>query len=360
MGVKPGREGNPDITWEKATKYNVGLEFSLWNRLIAGEVDYFFEKRNNMLLSPGSSVPVEYGIALAQINAGEMQNQGIDFNLNSRKAFSNGLRVGLDFNFTFARNKMLEIFENEVTANDPNRTRTGRPLGAFFGLEAIGLFQESDDVNGDGVIDAADGLPEQLLGGTVRPGNIRYKDINGDGVIDGTDETHIGYNEVPEIIYSIIPSVSWKGFDFNMMLQGAGNTDLRLGETLTNAIGINLNVLADKAMDSWTPENPDAKWNRLTTLGTTANDASFNSWYLINAAYLRLKHVELGYTIPENLISFASLRVYFSGTNLLTWSEPQRRGLFDAEVDDSSYSQAGRGNYHPQMKTFSFGVNLSF
>jgi len=364
MGVFAGTEGNPDITWEKATKYNVGFEFSLWNRLIAGEVDYFFETRDNMLLSPASTVPQEYGIALAQVNAGKMQNQGIEFNLNSRKSFSNGLHLGLDFNFTFARNELLEIFENEVTYNDPLRRRTGKPLNTFFGLEAVGIFQESDDSNGDGIIDAADGFPEQLLGGTIRPGNIQYKDLNGDGVVDGTDETAIGNPAVPEIIYSIIPSVSWKGFDFNMMLQGAGNTDMHVEGPWIDPIILGLNMLKVLAEDSWTPENTDARFHRLSMSGNTRNDDAVNSWYLYNAAYLRLKHVELGYTIPENIISFASLRVYFSGTNLLTWNEAHKLGLWDPEIDQDSrrhgISTTGRGNYHPQVKSFSFGVNLTF
>ena len=226
QGLYASSEANPDITWERATKYDVGLDFSFFDGLIDGQVDYFYEKRDNMLVNPGASVPVEYGIGLGQVNAGRMQNRGIELSLGSTKSFSNGLEANLNVTFTYTRNELLETFENEATRDDPNRSRTRNPLNSIFGLEAIGLFTEADDINNDGVINSDDGFPVQNLGGIIRPGNIRYADVNGDGVIDLTDEKKIGFSPFPEIIYGINGGFKWKGFDLNYLFQGTGNSNM--------------------------------------------------------------------------------------------------------------------------------------
>lgn len=355
-------ESNPNITWEVANKSNVGLEFSLWDGLLDAEVDYFFEKRNNMLVSPGSLVPAEYGIGLAQQNAGIMENRGIDLSLGSYHTFANGIRLDLRANFTYAKNKLIETFENAVTLNDPNRRRTGRALNSRFGLKALGLFQESDDKNGDGLISKEDGFPTQTFG-AISPGDIRYADINGDGKIDNSDETFLGYPILPQIVFGLNPRVSYRNFDLSVLLQGATQTTIPSlrGDLMWGFFnGANINqAVAD---DSWSPENPDARYPRLFGQGGNANNQQNSSFWNWDGSYLRVKHLEFGYNIPASLLSkinIESLRVYFSGQNLMTMSK------LNAFIDPEMGQGGGNFNnsigwYYPQQKVVSLGLNIVF
>ena len=363
QGVYANREGNPDITWEMATKFNIGVDFTLFGGLLSGEVDYFNEQRDNMLLSPSSTVPQEYGIGLGQVNAGEMKNSGIEFLLRTNKRFDNDLNVGVTANFTYAKNELIQIFENPVTANDPIRSRTGKEFGAFFGLVSEGLYQVADDKNNDGIINADDGFPVSKLGGVVKPGSIRYVDTNKDGFIDNSDEQKIGSPAVPEIIYSLSTDLSWKGFDLNVMFQGAANASTYSEGPFTNAWGTSGNFSAYLLNNSWTPDNPGARFPALSPNGLTQNDStSFSTFYMIDASYLRLKYAEFGYTLPKawtDSVNLGSVRLFTSGINLLTWSETIDYGI-DAEATSHNNSGSGRGWYHPQQRTFTFGINVNF
>lgn len=363
QGVYAQREGNPDITWEKAEKFNIGIDFNLFDGLLSGEIDYFSEKRDNMLLSPGSTVPTEYGIALGQVNAGKMNNSGIEFSLSGNKTFDNGLRLGVTGIFTYARNELVEIFENPITAEDPIRSRTGNPFGSYYGLVSEGLYQVEDDINSDGIINADDGFPVSNLGGVVRPGSIRFVDTNEDGVIDATDEQLIGSPAIPEIMYSFSTNLSWKGFDFNVMFQGAANTTTYTEGPFVNAWGTSGNFSAYLLNNSWTPENPNARFPALSPNGLSPHDYYTKStFYMIDASYLRLKFIELGYTLPSawsEKIGLSAVRVYTSGVNLLTWSDVTDYGI-DPEATTHGGDGSARGWYHPQQKTYSFGLNLTF
>jgi hypothetical protein len=196
-------EPNPNITWERAKKADIGLEGTFWNGVLGFELDYFNEKRDNMLVSPNSIVPTEYGIGIAQVNAGKMNNHGVDITLSSYHQFAGGFRIDLSGTFSYAQNKLVQTFENPATLNNPIRRRTGRPLNEIFGLKALGLFKTSDDKNGDGAITAADGFPPQF--GNIAPGDIRYQDTNGDGKVDATDEVPLGNGAIPPIQFGFNP-----------------------------------------------------------------------------------------------------------------------------------------------------------
>lgn len=365
QGVKPVIEGNPNITWERATKYNVGIDVDLFGGQLSGKVDYFFEKRDNMLVSPQATVPEEYGIGLAAVNNGRMQNQGIEFEIHGHKSIKKDLLLSAGFNFTFARNKLLEIYENEATRNNPNRSRTGRPLGSIFGYEADGLFQVSDDKNGDGVIDSKDGFVEQQLGGPVTPGSIKYKnlyDVDGTAVIDLNDETCIGHPTIPEIMYGFNLGATWKGINLDLLFQGAAHSNALIGGTFINPFGETHNLTIDN-LDFWTPENPDAKYPIVRPNGPVGNDVASSSFYMLNMNYLRLKQLELGYTLPSAWLSrchIKSAKVYVAATNLFTLSHT--RGLLDPEQDGGSTTgdNANRGWRQPQNKTISLGMNITF
>lgn len=355
-------ESNPNITWEVAEKTDIGLELNLWNGLLGLEADYFYEKRNNMLVSPGNVLPAEYGIGLAQQNAGVMQNQGVDIALRSYYEFSNDLRLDLNANFTYARNKLIETFESPVTLNDPNRARTGRPLNSQFGLKALGLFQQSDDKNGDGVISVEDGFPQQTFG-AIAPGDIRYADINGDGKIDNDDEVYLGYPILPQVIYGFNPVISFKNFDLSILLQGAAQSNIpTFRSELAWGFFTGANLTQVVADDSWTPDNPDARFPRLFGQGGNANNQQRSSFWYWDGSYLRLKHAEFGYTFPASLtdkLNIKSIRIYASGQNLATWSK--LKDFFDPEMGQGgSGDNNTRGWYYPHQKVISLGLNVEF
>lgn len=364
QGASERLEANPFITWERAKKTDVGLEATLWKGLLNIEVDYFTERRNNMLISPVSIVPSEYGIGIAQVNAGIMNNKGIDLSASSNYSFSNGLRVGLTANFTYAKNKLIQTYENPVTLKDPNRSRTGRPLGSQFGLVASGIFQVADDKNGDGKITKEDGFPQQTFG-DVRPGDIRYADINGDGKIDASDETYIGRPALPQIIYGFAPQISYKGFDLSALFQGSAESNVEIVGELVWPFFTGATASQIVANDYWTPENPNARFPRLFGQGGSNNNQQVSSFWFWNSSYLRLKNIELGYTLPASVlksIRMQSIRVYISGQNILTWSPVKK--FIDPEMGAAQGEQTNgsnhRGWYYPQQKVLSAGINIIF
>ncbi len=349
QAISERSEPNRNITWERAKKTDVGIEATLWNGLLNIEADYFFEKRSNMLANPDVTVSSEYGVGLSQVNAAIMKNQGVEFSIGTRLEFNKDLQVTLGGNFTYAKNTLLQIFESPATYNNPNRRLTGRPLGARFGFHSLGLFQV-DDFVGSGSLKS--GIAVQPWG-VVKPGDIKYKDMNNDGKINNDDLTQIGDPNVPQLIYGITAGVNYKKFNLDLLFQGTGKRDFYLGNNgawiFFNGMGAFTNHL-----DYWTPENPNAKNPRLT--GTpTSNNRQVSSFYMLNAAYLRLKAATLSYAIPiQGLKIFQAASIYVSGQNLLTWSGDFARVRLDPETTD----EAGRG--YPQQRVVSLGLRVTF
>lgn len=358
MAMWENLQGNPYITWEKAKKFNVGVEFSVLNNLLSLEADYFYEKRSNMLMAPNALVPAEYGIPLAQVNAGRMHNQGVEFALNYQQKLGKDFIIGARGTFTFARNILDEVFETDATYNNPNRRQTGRPSGTMYGLKALGYFSEND-FNPDGTLKAD--IPSQPWG-KVYPGDLRYADLSGpngtpDGQIDEHDYTVIGFaNGQPEIIFGLAPNISWKGFDVNALFQGATRTSISLGETLVMPFFDSGSATKLQFKDHWTPENPNARYPRLTSEVTVNNHRQGSSWWVRDATYVRLKSIEIGYTLPKsatNFIGVSALRVYASGQNLWTWT-PNIKELVDPEAGSAN------GKYYMQQAVYAFGLNVTF
>ncbi|HEX8675985.1 MAG TPA: TonB-dependent receptor [Segetibacter sp.] len=353
QGLYENAEPNPNITWERAKKTDIGFEANLWNGLLTVEADYFSEKRTDMLFAPTVTVPSEYGVALSQINAGAIQNHGFELTLGTSRRISNDLTVGLSANLTYARNKLLQVFETKATYDNPNRRKTGRPLNTQFGYEALGYFKP-EDFDLDSNLKA--GIPTQPWG-QVHPGDLRYADLTGpngkpDGKIDDMDQKPIGHPAVPEILYGFTPSISFKGFDLSLLFQGATSRNFYLsGEAVwpfVNSASATITTL-----DYWTPTNQDAANPRVTTQ-PAQNNRQTSSWWIRDGSYLRLKTGELGYTMPRSIMSslkLQSIRFYLSGQNLLTWSAIKN---YDPEVNVST------GQYYPQQKVVSFGLNVTF
>ncbi|WP_185213144.1 SusC/RagA family TonB-linked outer membrane protein [Sphingobacterium mizutaii] len=355
QGIREKAEPNPNITWERAKKTDIGLEANLWKGLLNLEIDYFYEKRSNMLLNPDVIVPAEYGIGLSQVNAGVMDNRGFDLTASSSYRFSDDLRVSLGANLTYAKNKLIQVFETPTTFNNPNRRRTGRPLGTQFGYNALGYFQQSDF---DGSGNLKPGIALQPWG-AVQPGDIRYQDINSDGKINDDDITVIGDPTAsPQIIFGFSPSVQYKSFGLELLFQGAGKTDwyyhplsiMPFWDTMLPYV---------QNFDYWTPENTDASNPRLTS-APTVNNSQTSSFWMGDASYLRLKSATLSYSLPAQVlekIKMQNIRVFLSGQNLLTWTNLIN---YDPEIGpNNSWIPNGSWGY-PNQRTFSLGLNITF
>ncbi|WP_460635852.1 SusC/RagA family TonB-linked outer membrane protein [Larkinella harenae] len=348
QAIRERNQPNPNITWERAKKTDVGIEATLWKGLISLEADYFYEKRSNMLVNPDVIVPSEYGIGLSQVNAGVMQNQGVDLSIGSTYRFGSDLRVSLNGNFTYAKNKLLQVFEAAATYNNLNRRLTGKPLGTQFGFQSVGFFQPGD-------FDEAGNLKPGIAvqpWGKVQPGDIRYEDINKDGKINDDDLTQIGDPvATPRIIYGIAPNVQYKGFTLDLLFQGAAKTNFYYQNDAAWAFFNGMGALEDN-LDYWTPENPNARNPRITAAPTT-NNTQRSSFWMGDASYLRLKSAMLAYSIPAAItqrIKLQNARVFVAGQNVLTWTKMRN---FDPEVSEVN------GRNYPQQKVISVGLNLT-
>jgi TonB-linked SusC/RagA family outer membrane protein len=355
-------EANPNITWERSTKTNLGFEATLWNSLLMVEADYFFENRTGMLLSPAVTVPYEYGLSLAQENAGEMNNKGFELRLGSRKSLSNGLTLEIDGNISYTKNKMVQVFETSATYDNLNRRRTGKPYLTPFGYKSLGLFRLSDDKNGDGIINATDGYNVTQFG-TLHPGDIKYADLSGpdgkpDGKIDGNDETALGDPTIPLLTYGFTAAASWKGFDLNLFMQGAGMVSLDIGTFETVAFENNKsNCEYEYFNNRWNVANDASAIYPRANTSPTANNTQITDFWIMNAAYLRLKTAILGYTIPAKVtesMNIKNIRVYFSGQNLITFSK-----LKFKDPETAAYGSREAVAY-PNMMTYTFGANITF
>jgi TonB-linked SusC/RagA family outer membrane protein len=352
-------EANPNITWEISTKSDIGFDVTLLHGLLNFSADYFHERRTGMLLPPAVTVPIEYGLGLSDENQGIMENNGIEFSAGTQHSFNNGLRLALNGNFSYAKNKMVQVFETSATHNNPNRSRTGRPMGTPFGYHALGLFTTADDKNSDGIIDDADGYNIAQFG-VLHPGDIRYADLSGpdgkpDGKIDANDEVAIGNPVYPFITYGFTPTASWKGIDLSLFFQGSALAGLTIRGFQTIPFNNNNSNSAYEYYDNrWTPDHQDSKYPRANQ-SPYANNTQNSDFWVMKTGYLRLKTIVLGYTLPAKVIKSIraqQLRFYFSGQNLLTFSKLK---FMDPEVGYTDLETA-----YPNQRSLTFGLNLTF
>ncbi|MEO8414809.1 MAG: TonB-dependent receptor [Ginsengibacter sp.] len=351
QGIREASPANPNITWEKAKKTDVGFELSIFKGLFSIEADYFFEKRNDILIANQNQVPAEYGIGLPQTNSAAVNNRGFDMTLSSVYNITRDLRIGITANATYAKNRYVQIYELPATFDNPNRRLTGRSINTYYGYHALGLFQKSDDKNGDGVIDQSEYPVTQFS--TLRPGEIKFEDVNGDNKIDANDLKAMGNPSTPRLIYGFSPSISYKGIDVNLLFQGAGSGSFYLSGQAAWPFENGASALAAN-LDYWTPENTNARYPIILSQ-PSANTRQTSDWWIRKSNYLRLKSAEIGYTLPPQVMAklhLQSIRVYGSGQNLITWTKEMKD--FDPEASNSG------GEFYPQQKVVTFGLSVTF
>ncbi|WP_020601677.1 SusC/RagA family TonB-linked outer membrane protein [Spirosoma spitsbergense] len=352
QGIREGVTGNPDVTWERAVKEDIGLEMRLFRDKIRFTGDVFSEDRSNILATP-KTISSVVGFSQPATNLGRMQNKGFEADITfSDKKGKFGYRIGA--NFSFARNKIL--FQDEIKNQYEYQNRTGQRFGQNFGLIADGIYNTFEEIN-----DPARPV-YQYINDKIQPGDLRFRDVNGDGVVNDFDAVPIGYSNIPEKTFGISLGGNFQGFDLSVLFQGVGNVSSYYSSFQRTA-GFGGSPPAGAASylnESWTPERYAAglpiNFPRFSVSSTPNNTGS--SFYLANASYVRLKNVELGYTINGDFlkkIGMSSARIYVNSNNLITWShmykgvDPENTPTGDVNTEP-----------YPLVRTINAGLNVNF
>ena len=338
-------------TWEIATKHDLGVDLALFNDKFTATVDYFHEQREGIWMER-KYLPSIVGLGSnPRANVGKVLSEGFDGNFAYREKI-NKVDITVRGNITYSKNTILE--KDEENNVYPYQMERDYRVNQAKGLIALGLFKDYDDIRNS---------PRQDFG-TVQPGDIKYKDVNGDGVVNDGDKVAIGATTRPNMIYGFGVSASWKGLDVNVHFQGAGKTSFFIDGPTVYAFSSGEwgNILADVAgSNRWieheisgtmATENPNASYPRLS-YGGNNNNYRQSTYWLRNGSYLRLKTLELGYSIPKplvNKIRFNNIRLFLRGSNLLTFSSFK---LWDPELGSST------GTEYPLAKSFTLGLSVN-
>ena len=354
-GVSISRYENKDITWETSRKTNVAIELGLFNKLeIIAEA--FHEKRYNILMT--RLIPATMGLqSSSKANVGEASGKGVDISVDYSQKISKSLFVTGRANFTYATSNFDAYEEPQYT--EPYLYRVGHPLSQQWGYIAERLFIDDNDVRNS---------PPQfgtVEGGTLLAGDIKFRDVNKDGVINSLDMVPIGFPTTPEIIYGFGVSAKYKGFDFSSFFQGSARSSFWIDVEATSPFvsyrysGTELpgyilqnQLLSAYANDHWSEENRNiyALWPRLSST-VNSNDNQKSTWFMRKGDFLRLKQVEIGYTLSNRMLKryrMDNFRIYANGSNLLTFSDFK---LWDIEM-------GGNGLAYPVQKVFNFGIQV--
>lgn len=336
-GMYQSRVANNRLTWEKAQQANLGIDFSFFESRLSGKMDLFVEKNRDILIANATSVM--YGAEI-WVPEGRMSNKGFEVDLGWNDKI-NEFNYFVKLNYSFARNSI--DYKNEEFRQYTWRYETGRPYGTRFGYVFDRFFTEEDDFSQ---------LPNQSLLGNVQPGDLKFKDLNNDNIIDENDIADIGKQKFPEIFYGLNLGFATKGIDFNVLLQGVANSSTyNSGYTYWAFHGRTGNVTA-AALNRWTPgSGQNAEYPRLSL--TNTNNTQTSSFWVSNSSFLRLKNLELGYTLPSSytrILSVSSIRFYVVGTNLYSWDSVKYK---DPEGVDDALS-------YPNVRSVGCGINISF
>ena len=354
--------GNTKTTWESDIVSNVGFDATLLNNKLDLTVD-LYKKKVSGLLFPASGTSYDYTFvgdaSLPKVNIGDMQNTGIDLNLTYHAKLSKDAKLDITGMITTYKNKIVSIpglpyFDGPTIRNIiPTRNQVGHSVGAFYGYQVLGLFQSDAEV-------AA--APAQ---NGAAPGLFKYKDVNGDGKIDASDRTYIG-DPNPKFTYGLNLAFSYKNFDASAFIFGsAGNDIFDNTKTFTDFPDFfKGGIRREVAVNSWTTTNTNTSIPKMMTTGSFSSDAVASSYFISKGSYLRLKQIQVGYTMPAALLTkygIDRLRVYLQAANLLTLTK--YKGL-DPELQSSDINNTvgfgiDQGNY-PHTPSFIVGVNLNF
>ena len=340
-GVSISRYSNQDITWETSTQKNIALEIGLFNKINI-QAEYYSQIRDNILMTR-ASIPVTMGFqAPIRANVGKASGKGTDLSIDYTETLHNGLWLSARGNFTYATSK-FKVYEEPQYA-EAYRSRVGHSIYQQYGYIAERLFVDDQD---------AANSPRQNFG-VYGGGDIKYTDVNRDGQITEADKVPIGNPTLPEIVYGFGFSAGYKNFDVSAFFQGLANESFWIDPVATSPFQNETQVLKAYSDSYWSEDHRNiyALWPRLSST-ISGNNTQTSTWFMRDGSFLRLKQVEVGYTIPKKLqakMHTSNFRLYITVSNLLNFSKFK---LWDVEM-------GGNGLGYPIQKVFNFGLNVNF
>lgn len=355
-GIREGQLGTDGLIWEKAKKFDVGVDIHLFNEKFSITVDYFKDRRTG-IFQQRVTVPEEAGyVTMPWANTGSMESWGMDGNFTFKQNFGKDWSATVRGNFTFSRNKILHYEESDV--HYPYQSRIGYPSGVQRGYIAEGLFKDWNDIESS---------PKQNFESKVYPGDIKYVDVNADGVINNDDQVPLSFSNVPEIQYGFAGEIRWKNLTVGALFEGTGHSTYFMGGTgyypfSGGAVGNLLTIVADQK-NRWIPreisgtaatENPNARFPRMT-YGSNNNNNINSTFWLADNSYLRFKELNIRYTYRnswlQNALGVGSMSLAFIMHNICTWDSIK---LWDP-------GQASKnGAAYPIQRTYSLQLSLNF
>ncbi len=352
-GVIQQKLANEELSWETSEQYNVGLDFGLFNGALSGNLDYFVRNTNDMILD--TPIPIYAGMWKPKTNAGSVRNSGVEFSVNYDQQVGKDFSFNAGFNISFIKNKVLSLGGGEPLYGTYTKTEEGREIASFFGLQTAGIFKTQEQLDAH----VKDGKPIQPNAGL---GDVIFIDQNGDGIIDDNDRVHLG-SANPNFTYGFTLSATYKSFDLNAFIQGSqGNEIANYMYSVLYSTNMTEWSNSKDMMNRWTPENPNSDLPRVHA-GDPNQNNRFSDRYVENGSYLRLKTLQLGYTLPRHIsqkVFLSRARIYLSADNLFTSTKysgfnPEMGDLWgnplNAGVDMASY---------PTPRVFTLGFNLNF
>lgn len=344
--------GNPELMWETSRQFDVGLDLSFFNNSLDFVVDYFVKNIDNMLMQEPQ--PTTLGlISYPYANVGSMKNEGWEFGINYRKGFGDWFLTA-SANISTYRNKVESLGNGDAiygyayNKNVVTKTEVGKPVGYFYGYVTNGIFQNAEQVEGS---------PQRE---TAVPGDVRYKDLNNDDVIDDKDRTMIG-SPWPDFVYGITLGAAWKGFDFNLFIQGSQGNDVMNMTLLDFESGTGyMNARSDYLSRAWSGEGSTDRYHRISA--RQEGNLLVSDYFLEDGSYARIKNVQLGYDFCNRVIKknkiISQCRLYLSAQNLFTFTNYS--GL-DPEIGSSNATVNGiDSGFYPQARVWTVGLNLKF
>lgn len=344
--------GNPELMWETSRQFDLGLDLSFFNNSLDFVVDYFVKNIDNMLMQEPQ--PTTLGlISYPYANVGSMKNEGWEFGINYRKGFGDWFLTA-SANISTYRNKVKSLGNGDAiygyayNKNIVTKTEVGKPVGYFYGYVTNGIFQNAEQVEGS---------PQRE---TAVPGDVRYKDLNNDDVIDANDRTMIG-SPWPDFVYGITLGAAWKGFDFNLFIQGSQGNDVMNMTLLDFESGTGyMNARSDYLSRAWSGEGSTDRYHRISA--RQEGNLLVSDYFLEDGSYARIKNVQLGYDFCNRVIKknkiISQCRLYLSAQNLFTFTNYS--GL-DPEIGSSNATVNGiDSGFYPQARVWTVGLNLKF
>lgn len=329
---------NPYLQWETSTKKNIGLDAELFHSILYFSADYYHDLRKGIWVKREGWIPATYGAPLPYENGGKAESKGLELILGARKKindFSFNIRAMADY----MKSNVIDL--QEAYKEWDYQYATGKLIRDTWALTALGFFKDQADI---------DASPVQTFG-TVRPGDIKYLDVNEDDVIDENDYTATGKSSYPRWTFSLNLDLEYKGFDFNMLWTGMQGRSI--GMPMILGLPFHDKNATGTVFEAWTPETSEtAKYPRLTT-EDNANNSQWSTFWIHDGAYLRLKTMEVGYSLPGKILQKAGIekvRFFLNGSNLLTIS----RVDFDPEIPNAGIYE------FPATKLYTLGLNFSF